>query len=74
MYACVRVCICECSCLPRPKKNVQIPLKPGLQVVVSCPTWVLGTLKNLTPGLQRIIFTLTHKTSFVLFYSKVNNN
>lgn len=41
------------------------PNPPRAGVVVSCPTWVLGTLKNLTPGLERTIFTLTHKTCFV---------
>lgn len=33
------------------------PNPPRAGVVVSCPTWVLGTLKNLTPGLERTIFT-----------------
>lgn len=71
MYACVRACVCECSCLPRPEKDVQIPLEPGLQVVVSCPTWVLGTLKNMTPGLQRTVFFffLLTLTKHVLYLS-----
>ena len=56
MHVCVYVCVCVymcivcvgvvvvvvCESLQRPEDSIK-PLGAGLQVVVSCPVWVLGT-------------------------------